>query len=375
MLDTAGFSSNGCYCRYCQRKYQQRYGTDIPRTHAGYDTEWQKFLQFRFDSMQEFYRDAHDTFKRIRPKMLYTHNAFALRDVAWGVGEDYERSVGLDDIVTSIGDWGGSGPLGPTRYVGEIWRAGMLTRYLRDISGKQVWMQVGAYMYNRDYQALPEQELRLAASTIVENGGSPVYITNAFPDGSVDTVLADRMANVLPEIAAERRYLESAKDLPFAGLYYSKHSDLLSDSVNAREHRYRSSFEGAYEALLEEHVPFDIVGTEELNFQKIAQYKILVVPDAVAMSGAQAGILRKFVENGGALIATARTSLLDSDGSSRPSFALADVFGADYENPLNYATSFMKPGTNQLCEGIDSRENIPLATASSLKSCRDRMPR
>jgi hypothetical protein len=149
--------------------------------------------------MQEFYRDAHGAFKHIRPKMLYTHNAFALRDVVWGVGEDYERSVGLDDIVTSIGDWGSSGPLGPTRDVNEIWKSGMLTRYLRGISGKQVWMQVGVYMYNRDYQARPVHELRVAAYAIVANGGSPVYITNAFPDGSVDTVLADRLAKVLPE--------------------------------------------------------------------------------------------------------------------------------------------------------------------------------
>lgn len=367
MLDTAGFSPNGCYCRYCQRKYQERYGTNLPRSHAGYDKEWQEFLQFRFDSMQEFYRDAHDTFKRIRPKMLYTHNAFALRDVAWGVGEDYERSVGLDDMVTSIGEWGGSGPLGPTRDVSEIWKTGMLTRYLRDISGKPVVMQVGAYMYSRDYQAMPVQEMRLAASTIVTNGGSPVYITNAFPDGSVDTVLADRMTTVLHEIAAERPYLESTTDLPFAALYYSRDSDLLSDSVNRGQHRYRSSFEGAYEELLQEHVPFDVVGTEGLSSQKIAKYKIVVVPDAVAMSEADASILRKFVEEGGSLVATARTSLLDSDGSPRRNFALADVFGADYENPLNYKTSFMKPGVNKICTGIDSRENIPLRDSQQVK--------
>lgn len=360
MLDSAGFRLDACYCRYCQRKYEDRYGAELPRRHSGYDREWQKFLQFRFDSMQELYADVRRAFTRLRPQMLYTHNAFALRGVAWNDGEDYERSLPLDDIVTSIGDWGHYGPLGPAREVGEIWKTGMLTRFLRNLSGKPVWMQMGAYMYTRDYQALPVEELKQAAYTIVANGGSPVYITNTFPDGRVDAVLTDRIAEVLPEVAALRPYLESAEDLRFAAVYYSYDCDLLSDSVHPDEHGYRSSFEGAYKALNEEHVPFDICDSKTLTSESAARYRVLIVPDAVAMSTAQAGILRKFVEAGGALIATARTSLLDIDGSPRPNFALADVFGADYESVLNYETSFMKPLANAICAGVDQREIIPL---------------
>jgi hypothetical protein len=367
MLDSAGFASNGCYCRYCQRKYEDRYGMEIPHHHSGYDQEWQKFLQFRFDSMQELYVDAHRTFKRLRPQMLYTHNAFAMRGLAWNEGEDFERSLLLDDIVTSIGEWTDYGPLGPTRDVSETWKTGMLTRYLRNISGKPVWMQMGAYMYTRDYQAQPVEELKQQAYTIVANGGSPVYITNAFPDGRVDAVLTDRLAKVLPEINALRPYLESAEDLPFAALYYSRDCDLLSDSLHPGQHRYQSSFQGAYEALTEEHVPFDICDSESLGPERIAKYRVLIVADAVAMSSAQAATLAKFVEGGCALVATARTSLLSTDGSPRQNFALADVFGADYENPLNYETSFVKPLANAICAGIDERENVPLRHSQQVK--------
>jgi hypothetical protein len=361
MLDTAGFSRDepGCYCRYCQRKFRERYGRDLPRHRSGYDRDWQQFLQFRFDCMQEFYRDVHDTFRHIRPKMLFTHNAFALRGPGWGEGEDYERSTRLDDVVTSIGSWDSGGPRGPTRDVSEIWKTGMLTRFLRGLSGKPVWMQTGAYMYNRDYEALPVPELKLAAYTIASNGGSPVYITNAFPDGSVDSLLADRMATVLREVSSNKEYLDSAEDMPFAALYYSLASHLFTDSVYQGENRYLSSFAGAYEALVEEHIPFDIVGAEGLTPSRIAKYKVLVVPDAVAMSDEEANTVREFVESGGNIIATARTSLLDTNGEPRRSFALADVYGADYENPLNYDTSFIKPEPNAICEGIDLRENIP----------------
>ncbi len=368
MLDSAGFDSNGCYCRYCKRKYEDRYAVPMPQHHSGYDQEWQRFLRFRFDCMQELYVDAHRTLKRLRPQMLYTHNAFALRGVAWNEGEDFEQSLLLDDIVTSIGEWTDYGPLGPTRDVSEIWKTGMLTRYLRNISGKPVWMQMGAYMYTRDYQAQPVEELKQQAYTIVANGGSPVYITNAFPDGRVDAVLTDRLAKILPEIAALRPYLESAEDLPFAALYYSRDCDLISDSLHPGQHHYQSSFQGAYEALMEEHIPFDICDSQSLSAERLSKYRVVIAPDAIAMSAAQAGILSKFVEGGGALIATARTSLLDSDGSPRPNFALADVFGADYENPLNYETSFVKPLANAICTGIDERENIPLRHSQQVKA-------
>jgi hypothetical protein len=126
-------------------------------------------------------------------------------------------------------------------------------------------MQMGAYMYNRDYQALPVHELKLAAYTIVTNGGSPVYITNTFPDGSVDQVLSERMAAVFREIETKRQYLEDTGELDFAALYFSRESQIFTDSANPEERRYLTSFEGAYKALTEEHVPFRILGRAALR--------------------------------------------------------------------------------------------------------------
>ena len=369
MLDTAGFSARepGCYCRYCQRKFRERYGRNLPRQHSGYDEDWRRFLQFRFDSMQEFYQDVHDAFKKIRPNMIFTHNAFALPELGWGVGEDYERSTRLDDIVTSIGHWGGTGSRGPTRNLDQIWKTGMLTRYLRGISGKQVWMQMGAFMYTRDYQALPVQELKQAAYTIVANGGSPVYIINTFPDGRVDEVLSDRMAAVFNDLAPKREFLDGATDENFAALYFSRDSQILGDSVHPGERRYRSSFEGAYKALTEEHVPFGVIGEAGLTPEKLSRYKVLLMPDAVVLGAGQSKAVEQFVRSGGALIGTSRTSLIDPSGADRTNFALSEVFGADYVNPLNYDTSFIKAGKHLICEGLDPRENIPHRQGQQIK--------
>ncbi|MEO6526577.1 MAG: Tat pathway signal protein [Gemmatimonadaceae bacterium] len=53
----------------------------------------------------------------------------------------------------------------------------------------------------------------------------------------------------------------------------------------------------------------------------------LVLPNVAAMSDAQVASVRRFVEGGGALIATDQTSLFDEWGDARADFALGDLFG------------------------------------------------
>src|SRR6185436_1928358 len=54
---------------------------------------------------------------------------------------------------------------------------------------------------------------------------------------------------------------------------------------------------------------------------------VLILPNLGAMTDAQVATIRRFVERGGALIATGQTSLFDEWGDARPDFALGDLFG------------------------------------------------
>ena len=69
---------------------------------------------------------------------------------------------------------------------------------------------------------------------------------------------------------------------------------------------------------------------------------MLVLPDVVCMSDAVAAGLRRFVEAGGGLVATYRTSMADELGRPRENFLLADLFGCDYLEPMAFTYSFMR---------------------------------
>lgn len=238
---------------------------------------------WRYGVTAQFHEEVHTALRKVNPEIVITHNAFAFVD--WAMVDDHELTVRADDVATSLIDWQPGSKEGRFRFPGMIWRAGLMTRFLRDLGGSPVLMQVGNFMYGRDYQSAPVAELRLSACFIVTNGGSPVYITNAYPDGSVDEIANERIGEVFRELRAKAPYLANLEDLPFAALFYSKESRDYSDATYADGRGHLASFEGAYKALLEEHIPFQILGPGGLTSEGLEKYQVLVLADVSVLSG------------------------------------------------------------------------------------------
>lgn len=83
----------------------------------------------------------------------------------------------------------------------------------------------------------------------------------------------------------------------------------------------------AEQTLIQHKIPFGIIFDRQLA--ELDQYKVLVLADQDALSDAQITRIRRFVAEGGGLVATWNTSMLDEWRRRRPKFGLADVFGID----------------------------------------------
>lgn len=96
---------------------------------------------------------------------------------------------------------------------------------------------------------------------------------------------------------------------------------------------------GFFRALNEAHIPVDIVSDRILEEEpeRLAEYAVLILPDAACLSDQTMAHIRQFVEQGGGLVATHLTSLLDENGSSRKDFGLADLFGATFEKTEDHS--------------------------------------
>ncbi len=79
---------------------------------------------------------------------------------------------------------------------------------------------------------------------------------------------------------------------------------------------------GFTEALLHARIPYLMVHADDLE-KVLPQLKLLILPNLGTMTDAHIATVRKFVQNGGGLIATGATSLCDEWGDTRSDFALA----------------------------------------------------
>jgi len=63
------------------------------------------------------------------------------------------------------------------------------------------------------------------------------------------------------------------------------------------------------QALIQAHVPFDLIFDEQLS--DLSPYKVLILPDSECLSDEQLASVRRFVENGGGLLAIGQAGLYD----------------------------------------------------------------
>ena len=123
--------------------------------------------------------------------------------------------------------------------------------------------------------------------------------------------------------------------------------------------RFLASYVGAYSALMRSGLP--VVTLHRPHFEEgLADFKVLVLANVALMSDAQANAVRRFVRDGGGLLATHETSLLDEKGQRRVDFALADVLGVHYQNTLPAAsrTVSLLPA-HPLASGLPAHTPLP----------------
>ena len=88
---------------------------------------------------------------------------------------------------------------------------------------------------------------------------------------------------------------------------------------------------GYYQALIEARIPFKMVHDRLLDPAHTDPYRVLIFPNIAALSDAQCGQIRDYVQRGGSIVATYETSLYDEWGVRRSDYGLAELFGAPYD--------------------------------------------
>jgi len=79
--------------------------------------------------------------------------------------------------------------------------------------------------------------------------------------------------------------------------------------------------------LTRAHIPFRVISNEAEDFDGL---NTIVMNNILYTTKKENDRIRRFVKDGGTLIATGMTSLYEPDGATTGDFGLADVFGVSY---------------------------------------------
>ena len=113
---------------------------------------------------------------------------------------------------------------------------------------------------------------------------------------------------------------------------------------------------GVFRALMEDHLPLDILIEPDVeDAAALAQYKVLILPNAACLSSKALATVRAYVKAGGGLVAMHESSLCNEFGDRRADFGLADVYGAHFKGTEDFSARWPNyPKWTEIYVGIKS---------------------
>jgi hypothetical protein len=330
MVDQGFGPPYGCWCDTCQREFQKQFNRPMPKG-ATWDDAWDQMLEFRYATSERFEKALYAHIKSINPRATVDYNYHGNPPFSFEVGQRPVQHAGNSDFVTGeTGVWGFS-----ALTVGlnaEFYRAAVPHQRV------QVAMQRGVRMYH-DQTTRPLNDLRWELLTLLAHGSLVTVVDKTGFDGWLDPVTYERIGAAFEE-AREKRAHFGQTPVQDVGLYYSSRTrDWVGREKPAN---YFQSFQGAHKAMVYEHIPYGVVLEENATLATLQRFPIVMLPNVGILSGKEVALLRRYVEEGGKLLVTAQSGLLDRTGQPLAESALSELIGAKVKGRLESVDNWVR---------------------------------
>jgi hypothetical protein len=314
-LDMTFFHSRPCRCESCRRLFRSTQGADPPQQEDWDDPLFREFVQFRLDTNHTFVRDICDAARKADPDISICAQYPILRDMAIS-GQTIALGREPDYVYSDVYFGGGYLHMSVCARV-----ASAVSRYTPEIG---IMTRPGSHADAPNMKTL--DHLRAEAFTVLANGAAVMLFDIMMPDGGVQQAMWDRIGLVFGEMREREPWL-GGRPVKSVAVLYSEATRIWYGRSDQKR-RYDDHFYGACRALIEEHIPYDIV--VELDRDVLDGCQVLVLPNAVCLSAEETGIAREFVRAGGGLVCTGTTSLWNERGEPCQDYQLHDVLGVSY---------------------------------------------
>jgi len=315
-FDMIWFLEKPCYCASCRQLFKSKYGAEPPTTIDWDDPLFRKFIKFRINSNYLFVREICEAVKKVNPK-LSTSAQFIMFKTG-------DNMTGQTLAVGAVPDYLYSDVYFENGYL----QMSVVCKALAAVSRHkyEIGLMTRPGSHNDTPNMMPLDQIRSSAFTAIANGGTLSFFDIMWSDGTVQEVMWDRIKKVSDEVRTRVPWL-GGKSIKSVGVFYSEKTRIWYGRSDRRG-RYDVNVFGACRALIEEHIPFNILTS--LDKESLEGYQAIFLPNAVCMSSEEIEAVRSFVKNGGGLVCTEKTSLWDENGEPCDEYGLNDVLGVSH---------------------------------------------
>ena len=334
-----------CYCEHCKTNFREFSGLELPGTSNRFDPAYQKYSEWNISRLKDLWLLWDSVIRKNKSSSRFIPNGFP----------DKVITGQLSDIVFTDHQ-ARSGVTMP-------WSNGKVAKELRASIGMKPLGGIFSVGFEEQYRwkdsVQNEAEIRVWVAEGIANGMRPWF--TKFSGVLYDRRWLDIVEKIYTTHYRNERYLRNTAPLARVGMVFSEQTR----NYGAEKWQQRSGDHalGMYHALIEDRMPFEMVNDRLLDPEHLKPFRLLILPNIPALSIKQCDQLKRFVGEGGSLLATFETSLYDENGKRRDDFGLADLFGVSFdmsvEGPMQNSYLRLKsdPATNQYHQVLKGLED------------------
>ncbi len=321
-----------CHCPACKQKYRDEFGRELPATHDRRDENFRNYVAWKFRTLTEAARKLNAAIRHKNPEVIIDTNTPA----AWCgwcavQPEDFLDEVAEACVETFPGfhsvtmpGYVHSSSVGTTAYSINYTRSQM-TGSPKVVAYYAIGDCTGYTAANIDIDVMLELKSAMAFGGLVNLQFEQPAVKPTFEYiGRCQPCLVDTTPLPWCAMAASQISCDT------------QHGDKMQD--------YFEDLKGSFQALMDAHLPVEFVSGKGLATGPLDPYAVMVLSDVGYVRAAQADRIRRFVADGGGLVATHRSSLIGEDGLAREDFLLADVLGVHVAPAPDWEARPLWPG-------------------------------
>ena len=340
-----------CSCAYCKDKYPG----SIPQRKTKPRPEIDKYYEWVVEESRQMAKDivAAARIKDSQLPVIFNRGNFWNVTGAFSPEDNYKYAHEIADMIHTES---------AVRFYDELFEhIDEQCTFGRAID-LPVWTWVEYPLMPYSYIAAPAAETLIKAAKVVANGARPMVWSMPFAP-EIAKKETKGIKQVFELVSENKEYFNNVKSDKCLGIVYSSASLKAYTRIHPGQmKKYKKIFGGALHLAMRNHLPYDFVLDSQITEKNLSQYSLIVLPNVIYLNQDQCEQIRKYVNNGGSLLATYETSLYNHD-VIKTDFALSDVFGASYnckvEDPaLLHASRYCRFVTNHPIVENGNMDNI-----------------